>query len=413
MPPAHELTGLLAALGIGLLIGIERERSKGEGSTRGSAGVRTFCLLALAGAVAALLGGVGIAVAGGFVVLTALASYRQTRANDPGLTSEVSMLLVFLLGMLAMQEAALAAGVGVVVAILLASKTWLHRLVRQLLSTQELHDGLLLAGSAAIVLPLLPDRAIDPWQVLNPRKLWLLAVLVMVINTAGHVALRMFGARLRLMLAGFAGGFVSSTATIASMGSKSRELPALASTCATAGVLSNLSTVVQLALVTGMLSPPLLKQLALPLLAAAAVALGFSLLAGWHGARADEPEVSTLTGRAFKPLHVLMFVAIVAAVMLFSAIIRDAVGTRALVWTLAASGLADVHAAAASAAQFVGLGRMDLRSATVAILFAFAANSAGKLVVAFVTGGHRYGLRLLPGIVGMLAAFAVVVVFGW
>ena len=147
MPPAHELTGLLAALGIGLLIGIERERSKGEGSTRGSAGVRTFCLLALAGAVAALLGGVGIAVAGGFVVLTALASYRQTRANDPGLTSEVSMLLVFLLGMLAMQEAALAAGVGVVVAILLASKTWLHRLVRQLLSTQELHDGLLLAGS--------------------------------------------------------------------------------------------------------------------------------------------------------------------------------------------------------------------------------------------------------------------------
>ena len=270
-----------------------------------------------------------------------------------------------------------------------------------------------LAASAAIVLPLLPDRAIDPWQVLNPRKLWLLAVLVMVINTAGHVALRMFGARLGLMLAGFAGGFVSSTATIASMGSKSRELPALASTCATAGVLSNLSTVVQLALVTGMLSPPLLKQLALPLLAAAAVALGFSLLAGWHGARADGPDVSTLTGRAFKPLHVLMFVAIVAAVMLFSAIIRDAVGTRALVWTLAASGLADVHAAAASAAQFVGLGRMDLRSATVAILFAFAANSAGKLVVAFVTGGHRYGLRLLPGIVGMLAAFAVVVVFGW
>ncbi|MEO7940940.1 MAG: DUF4010 domain-containing protein [Burkholderiaceae bacterium] len=410
MTPANELTGLLAALGIGLLIGIERERSKGEGSTRGSAGVRTFCLLALGGAVAALLGGVGIAVAGGFVALAALASYRQTRANDPGLTSEVSMLLVFLLGVLAMQEAALAAGVGVVVAILLASKTWLHRLVRHLLSAQELHDGLLLAAAAAIVLPLLPDRAIDPWQVLNPRKLWLLAVLVMVINTTGHVALRMLGARLGLMLAGFAGGFVSSTATIASMGSKSREVPALASNCAAAGVLSNLSTVVQLALVTGMLSPPLLKQLALPLLAAAAVALGFSLFAGWHSARTDGTDGSSLTGRAFKPLQVLMFVAIVAAVMLFSAIIRDAVGKGALVWTLAASGLADVHAAAASAAQFVGLGRMDLQSATLAILFAFAANSASKLVVAFLTGGRRYGLRLLPGIVGMLAAFAVVVV---
>ena len=117
-----------------------------------------------------------------------------------------------------------------------------------------------------------------------------------------------------------------------------------------------------------------------------------------------------MTGRAFKPLHVVMFVVIVAAVMLFSAIIRDAVGSGALVWTLAASGLVDVHAVAASAAQFVGLGRMDLHAATLAILFAFAANSASKLVVAFATGGYRYGVRLLPGIVGMLVAFAVVVV---
>jgi len=179
------LRGLAVALGLGLLVGVERERRRADDG-HDVAGVRTFALIALAGAIAERIGGIGIALGGAFVVLAALAGYRASRGRDPGLTTETAMLLVFLLGVLAMRELVLAAGLGVAVTLLLAMKTRAHHFVHQVLTDQELHDALLLAAAATVVLPLLPDRAIDPWAVLNPRKLWLLAVIVMAISALGH-----------------------------------------------------------------------------------------------------------------------------------------------------------------------------------------------------------------------------------
>ena len=178
--PPHLLTGMAAALGIGLLIGIDRERAKGSGSERAAAGVRTFLLLALGGAIAELVGPLGVAIAGAFVVAAIIASYRRTRSDDPGLTTEVAMLATFLLGVLAMRSAGLAAALGVVVAITLASKSRLHHFSREHLTPQELHDALLLVAAAFVVLPLLPDRPIDPWDAINPRRLWTLLVAVML-----------------------------------------------------------------------------------------------------------------------------------------------------------------------------------------------------------------------------------------
>jgi len=398
------LSGLAVALGLGLLVGIERERRIGAG--QGSAGVRTFALIALAGALAERIGGVGIAIGGAFVVLAALASYRASRERDPGLTTEVAMLVVFLLGVLAMRELGLAAALGVAVALLLATKSRLHHFVRGVLTDQELHDALLLAAAATIVLPLLPDRAIDPWQVLNLRKLWLLAVIVMAINAAGHIALRAFGARTGLLLAGLAGGFASSTATIASMGARARRNPELATACAGAGVVSNVSTVVQLGVVAGALSPSLLARMWWPLAAAGVVIVAFALAAAW-GSRKVEAGETALKGRAFEPTHALLFVAIMAATMLASAAMLAWFGDAALDLTLALSGLADVHAAAASAAQLVAVGRIDVEAAMPGIALAFAANSAMKLGMAYATGGRAYLVRLAPGIVCMVLAFAL------
>lgn len=408
MPEWNELRGLTVALGIGLLVGIERERRKAEDEGRGAAGVRTFTLIALAGAVAERLGGVGVAIAGGFTALAALASYRYSRERDPGLTTEVAMLVVFLLGVLAMREVALAAGLGVAVAVLLAAKSRVHRFVNKILTEQELHDALLLAAAAAIVLPLLPDRALDPWQVLNLRKLWLLAVIIMAINAAGHVALRAFGARTGLLLAGLAGGFASSTATIASMGAMAKKNPSLAMACAGAGVVSNVSTVVQLAVIAGTLSPVLLQALWPPVLAAGVVIVLFALVSTW-AARRQPADGAKIGGRAFEPKHALLFVAIVATVMVVSAAMLAWLGDAGLDATLALSGLADVHAAAASAAQLVAVERITPQAAVPAIALAFAANSTTKLVMAFATGGRAYGLHLLPGIAAMVAAFAATV----
>lgn len=412
MLPMSAWQGIAVALGIGLLVGVERERSKGDGERRATAGIRTFALVALAGAIAQMLGGIALAVVGAFVALAALVSWLWTRVRDPGLTTEAAMVVVFLLGVLAMRENVLAAALGVVVTVLLAAKTRMHRFVRHVLSEQELHDGLLLAAGAAVVLPLLPDRTVDPWQVLNPRQLWTLALLVMGINAAGHVALRMFGTRTGLLVTGIAGGFVSSTATIASLGMRARRNPAIRLASASAGVLSNLSTVIQLAIILGAFAPALLLRLAWPLAAAGAAVLVFALVSGWRSRSEAMPEAASLVGRAFEPKHALLFVAVVATVMTISAAAHARWGHAALEWTMAFSGLADVHAAAATAAQLVAVGRVEADAVGVAVLLAFATNSLMKVVLAFVTGGRGYALRVLPGVAAMVAAFTAGLAFG-
>ena len=397
--------GLAVAVGLGLLVGVERERRRvnGEASV---AGVRTFALLGMAGAVAELIGGIGIALAGAFVGLLVLASYRASRNQDPGLTTEMAMLVVFLLGVLAMRALALAAGLGVVVAVLLAAKSRAHRFVQGVLTDQELHDALLLAAAATIVLPLLPDQAVDPWHVLNFRKLWLLAVIVMAISACGHVAQRAFGARTGLLLAGLAGGFASSSATIAGMGARARREPALAGACAGAGMLSNVSTVAQLALVVGVVSPPLLARVWPALLLSGVTVVVFSLLAA-HAVRHVPGDAVATAGRAFEPKQALLFVAVLATVMLAAAGLQAWLGDVALDVVLAVSGLADAHAAAASAAQLVASGRVAIDGVLPGMALAVTANSAVKLLLAGVNGGRTYLRRLLPGVMAMVLAFAL------
>ncbi len=406
MPTTATLTGLLVALGIGMLVGAERERGKGRGPNRRAAGLRTFALVALCGAVAELVGTAGIAVAGAFVGLAALSAYRASRGDDPGLTTEVALVLVFLLGVLAMREAALGAGLGVATAVLLAAKSRLHGFVHRVLSARELHDALLFAAGAAIVLPLLPDRAIDPWQALNPRQLWMLLLIVMAINAAGHVALRTLGPRRGLLLAGLAGGFVSSTATIAAMGARARAQPDLLRPCASAALVSNISTVVQLVVIVAALSPALLARIVWPATGAGAAVALWTLVFGRQRLGGAQDAAKTIPGRPFDPRQAALFVAIVSVVLLASAAMLDWLGDRALAAMLVVSGLADVHAAAASAARLVALSRVDADQAAAALTGALAANSLVKLVAAFASGGARFGWRVLPGIALLVAAFA-------
>lgn len=404
----HVLTGLAVAFGVGLLIGIEREQRKGADPARIVAGVRTFALIALTGAVCTLLGTAMISVGAAFVGLAALASYQRSHADDPGLTTEIAMFVAFLLGVLAMHQRELAAGLGVGVALVLALKSRLHAFTREVLTPQELHDGLLLIASALIVLPLLPDRAIDPWQVFNPHKLWRLVVLVMAINALGYVAQRALGTRLGLPLSGFASGFVSATATIGAMGSRAKLHPEQRPSCVAASTLANVATIIQLSLVLGALSRPLLQALALPLIASGlstVVVAGFSGFAAW---RDGQHGVEPIKGRPFQPSHALLFVALVSAVLFIAAALAHWFGDAGALAAAAAAGFADAHAAAATVAQVFNADQVSLEIASYGVLIGFATNTISKTVVAFGTGGRSFAWHLLPGLVAMLVAFAAV-----
>src|SRR5690606_32582738 len=136
---------------------------------------------------------------------------------------------------------AIAGALAVLVAILVFAKSGLHRFSRELISNRELADGLMLLAFALIVLPLLPDRTVDPWGLLNPATVWTLAVLVMAISALGHVALRLVGTRWGLLAAGFFSGYVSSTAATAGFGRQAQQQPALLPSAIGAAMLANLA----------------------------------------------------------------------------------------------------------------------------------------------------------------------------
>lgn len=404
---ASDVRGLGVALAIGLLIGLERERNKHTGPMRAQAGVRTFALLALAGAVACIVGHGAIYIAGLFVTAVSIASYMRTNVDDPGVTTEVAMLITFLLGILSMSSPAFSGGLGVMVAVLLASREKLHHLSIKWLSENELHDLLILAAASFVILPLLPNRTLDPWDALNPRRLWFLVVAVMSVASSGYLALRALGTRLGLPIAGLASGFVSSTATIATMAERAKETPALIAAAASAAIISNVATVAQLCIVIGLLSPALLAHLAPALLVAGGVAVIAAIPASWKSFSSRNNAAPLAASRPFKIRVVVGFVALLGSIMLVSAMLRSYLGSANLPWIMAISGFADVHAAAASAAQAVSSGHIDLQRASWCVLSALASNSLLKCIIAFIKGSRGYALRVVAGTVAVVVGFAV------
>ncbi len=400
------LVGVAVALGIGLLIGAERERRKGQTSARSAAGIRTFAIGALAGAVGLEVGGTA-----GFVAITAIAgalaaisAWAGRNSDDPGITTELALVLTVMFGALATREPSLAGMAGVATAILLAVRTPLHRFVGSVLTQREVTDALILAGATLIVLPLLPDRTLGPYQVVNPRSLWVLVILVLSVSAAGHVAVRLVGVRYGLPLAGLLGGFVSSAATIGAMGARAKASPAERPAAAAAAVLSTVATMLQMALVLGATSESTLQTAAPSLMAGGAVALAYGLLTTLSAIRRPAPAMGGEEEGAFSLKSALVFAATVALVLLLAAASRARFGEGGLVLAAAVAGLADAHAAAISVGSLVATGQIGPGEALVPILLGLTTNTFTKLVLAAGNGGRSFLLRVGPGLLLVLLA---------
>ncbi len=398
------VVGFLVALGVGLLVGIDRERSKGGGATRQAAGLRTFTLASLAGATAMAAGNETLlaAVALGVVAFAGL-SYWRARDGDPGLTTETALVLTTLLGGLAIPHPEFAAGLGVVVAVLLAARSTLHRFVRSVLTDDELRDLLIFAAATLVVLPLLPDKPIGPYGALNLRTVWTIVILVMAVSALGYVAVRLVGSRYGLPLAGLASGFVSSSATIAAMGTRVKQEPELMKPAVAGAVLSSVATVVQLAILIAATNMPTLQALWLPLVfsGAAAVLYGgaFTLWALSQSAQKHEAQ-----GNAFSLTTALAFAAILAVVLLAAAVAQDWFGEAGVLIAASVAGFADTHSAAVSVASLVSDGRIKPPQTIIPVLAAFTTNTITKMVFAVTAGGRLFALYVIPGLLLMLLA---------
>ena len=396
------LTSFLAALGLGLLNGVIRERR--NLNDEDIAGTRTHALVAVLGFVTWSLGPLPFVACLGLVGALTVAGYLQTAHQDRGLTGEVALLVSLVLGALAFKDAHLAVAVAVVCAILLYAKQPLHRFSQELVSERELQDALMLAAAALVVMPLLPQGALDPWGVLKPYTLWRIVVLVMAVGMLGHVAMRALGARWGLPIAGFFSGFASSTATVAGMGQRARLDPDMAAPAAAAALLANIASLLLFGAVIAAASPALLHALMWPMLAGVAGLVGVT---GLVLLKADMPQGAEPTSaHAYKVSHALLLAGLIAGVSLVAAWLGQIYGDTGVLVAATLVGLAEIHAAAASIAQVSASGGMSVNVAAWGMTGALAASVLAKTVLALFSGGVNYGWRVAVGLLAMLAGMA-------
>lgn len=392
------IVSLAAALGIGLLVGLERERKNGHRPEQSPAGLRTFAIVSLLGWVSAGLP-LPWLLPVLLLALTALltAAYWRSERADRGLTTEVALLLVLLLGALAYTQPALAVGIAVVLAALLFYREELHHFVRSQLSDAEVRDGMLLATAALVILPLVPAGFIGPLAAINLRTVWMLCVLMMGIGAVGHLAIRLAGPRFGLPLAGFISGFASSTATIASMGDYARREPAMRRAAVSAAVMSSVATMVLMAMVLAAIDLEVLRLLFPALLIAGLLTLAYAAW-GFFRLPAHAENSMLLNGRVFDWRMALAAALVFAGVQMLSALLFHWLGNQGVLLSTALSGFGDAHAAAASAAVLAQSGKAAPVDVVLPILAALTSNAISKSVMAWVSGGRVYALRVVPGL---------------
>jgi uncharacterized membrane protein (DUF4010 family) len=395
------------ALIIGLLLGVERERRKRERGHDAVAGLRTFGLAGLLGGLARYSESPYAVAAGALIVGTlVIVGYAldAQRERDAGITTEIALVLTYLLGALAISEPFVAGTSAIVTALLLHFRKALHHFVRDVLREDEVHDGLLFLVFAFIVLPLAPDVHVGPYRAIHPQSIARLVLLITLVSSAGYIAQRALGARLGLVASGFASGFISSSATIGALGLRAKRDVALAAPAAAGAVASSIATVLQYAAIIVAIEPVLLVGLAWPLgLAATAAVAATYVLARAYGAQASgAPDAPR--GRPFQVLPALFVGAASALVAVLSAALSSAIGDAGIVVVSGASGLVDAHATAGSVSSLHQAKSIDATTARLAIVAALSSNTGTKIAMAFASGPRPYALRVTAGVLAIACA---------
>lgn len=398
---------LAVSLGLGLLLGLERER-------RGPsiAGIRTFPIISLFGTVCAQVGEVfgGWIVAAGLLALTAVivpANFIHTRRGtvDPGTTTEVAALLLYVVGaLIAIGYLAAALVVAGVLAVLLHSKRPLHNFAKAV-GERDMRAIMLFVLLSLVILPVLPNKDLGPYAVWNPFKLWLMVVLIVGISLGGYIAYKLFGARAGALLGGVIGGMVSSTATTVSYARRTSSDAALASLSAFVIMTASCISIVRVLVEVAAVAPGRFGEMALPLVAMLAVctliALGLYFPSRRQAAKMPEQK----NPAELKPA--LLFGALYAIVLLAVATAKQHFGSAGVYVVAIISGLTDLDAITLSTGQLADSNKIETRDAWQVILIAVLSNLLFKLGIVAVLGPANLTMR-----VGGASAIAVVAGMG-
>lgn len=422
------LVEALYAIGIGLVVGLEREHSEvahgladGDvpsrvrerdtqpaGQPRHTAmGARTLALLGLSGWLLAFLGDrEPWLVPIGLVGVVGLIAAQMWIGREVGMTTEVAGVVVVLLGALVHRDKVLAVALCLGTTLLLVAKPWMTRFVGQLRRV-EILATLQLLLMAAIVLPLLPTEALDPWGALPPRKVGTFIVLIAAVQYVGYVLTRTLGTTRGTGLAGLVGGLTSSTAVTVSMARAARTTPELVLPGQLATFLANTVMPVRVALIAGAISPAVGWRIATAMGAMAAVLLVAALVT-WRKLRTSPPSAAANVElrNPFELWSALTWGAVLCIVLLTAKGATRFFGDEGFLVAAGVSGLTDVDAITLAAAEQTKQLTMSADIAALAIAIAVCANTIVKGSMAWFGGGRAFGKAIV--LVFVLAIVATV-----
>ncbi|MGZ5021529.1 MAG: MgtC/SapB family protein [Chthoniobacterales bacterium] len=406
------LQQLAVAFGLGLLLGLQRERAESS-----IGGIRTFPLIALFGTVCALLGKTfgGWLVAAGLLALVAIVLYSnfakmKSGDIDPGMTTEVAALLLYGLGAyVVIGSMIVAVVVGGAMAVLLQFKKPLHTLAGAI-GERDMRAIMQFVLLSLVILPVLPHQDFGPYGVWNPFQIWLMVVLIVGISLTGYIAYKCLGTRRGTLLAGVLGGLISSTATTVSYARRTVENTNLANlatvviviaSCVSLGrVLVEMAAVAPVAFAS--MAPPVAAILAVSIIIAAAIFL-------W------QPSRDTQMPEQKNPAELktaFIFAAIYAVVLVAVAVAKEHFGAAGFYTVAIVSGLTDMDAITLSSARLVESGRADPSTGWHAILIAAMSNLVFKFGTVSLLGDRSLTLRI-AAVFGLILTCGGVVLWFW
>lgn len=405
------------ALGLGMLIGFERSRTQGDKGT--FAGVRTFSLVSLFGAIAVYAGQLaGLPWLVGLVFLAVLALvvtsyYVTSQRGEIGTTTEVSVLITFFVGALcAWGEVGIAGALAVLVMLLLALKGWLHKLASRI-ETSDVEATLKFAIITLIILPLVPDTNYGPegLEVINPYKTWLMVVLIAGLNFVGYIAVKVVGREQGYGLTGLLGGLVSSTAVTLSFSQRSRTEPGLSPVLILAILLAWTVMFFRVVVEVAVVNFALAKTLTMGMVIMGVVSLLISFYL-WRRERSQEKAEVETGHNPFELGDAIKFGLLFAVVLFVAKAAQVYFGDTGLYVAGALAGLTDVDAIALSMADLAKQDPSTASAAARTVVIAVISNTMVKCGIVIWLGAPAMRRTMVPitvalAVAGSVAAFLV------
>jgi uncharacterized membrane protein (DUF4010 family) len=420
MDIADLLSHFAVALGIGLLIGIERGwRTRDEKPGSRTAGLRTFTLIGLLGGTTGLIAeapGTPLTITGGIIIGVAFAAFAVTftlMCRDENLadksysaTTAIAGMLTFALAVYAMiGDMRAAAGAAVATVCILALRSPLHDWLSRI-EAREIRSALILLAMTFIALPIIPDDPIGPFGGVNPREIWLIAIVLAGVSFAGYVAVKVLGSQHGIMLAAAAGGLVSSTAVTASNAKRAAAGEGTPRLLAAGVALATAVSFARVIAIVTALKPELLKLVAPALVAAIVVAVAWALIAAYLRKDDKDEEQEVEFKNPFSFWAVVGFAILLAAIVLAGRALGENLGAAGAIVGALALGLADVDAVTVSMARLTPE-PLSPQSASLAILAAVVSNNLSKIGIGAVAGRGAFAIEIALMAALCLAAGAI------